>query len=65
MSLKTLVKRKGEDIIKYGLFAVKGRLFDKIIKKQIEVAQNLDYYLTKEVNWLIFRTFLESTWTLI
>lgn len=49
MSLKTLVKRKGEDIIKYGLFAVKGRLFDKIIKKQIEVAQNLEHYLTKEV----------------
>lgn len=49
MSLKTLVRRKGCDMIKYGLFAVKGRLFDKIIKKQIEVVQNLEHYLVEEV----------------
>jgi len=48
MSLKTLIRRKGCDMIKYGLFAVKGRLFDKIIKKQIEVAHNLDHYLNEE-----------------
>lgn len=47
MSLKTIVKKIDEDeeTIKYGLFAVKGRLFDKIIRKQIEVIQNLDHYL--------------------
>lgn len=47
MSLKTIVKKIDEDeeVIKYGLFAVKGRLFDKIIRKQIEVIQNLDHYL--------------------
>jgi dual specificity tyrosine-phosphorylation-regulated kinase 2/3/4 len=53
MSLKTIVKgrpNKGNtnnELIKYGLFAIKGRLFDKIIKKQIEVVQNLDYYLNE------------------
>ena len=40
-------------MIKYGLFAVKGRLFDKIIKKQIEVAHNLDHYLNEEVHTFI------------
>lgn len=35
-------------MIKYGLFAVKGRLFDKIIRKQIEVIQNLDHFLYEE-----------------
>jgi hypothetical protein len=29
-----------------GLFAVKGRIFQKIIQKQIEVVNNLDYYIT-------------------
>lgn len=53
MSLKTLVRRKGCDIIKYGLFAVKGRLFDKIIKKQIEVVQNLEHYLVEEVRYKV------------
>ena len=50
MSLKTIVKKINEDeeTIKYGLFAVKGRLFDKIIRKQIEVIQNLDHYLYQE-----------------
>ncbi len=45
MSLKTLVRRKGMEIIRYGLFAIKGRAFDKIIKQQLEVIQNLDHYL--------------------
>lgn len=50
MSLKTIVAKPGEmkEHIKYGLFAVKGRLFDKIIRKQIEVIQNLDHYLEME-----------------
>lgn len=45
MSLKTIVQRKGKELIRYGLFAVKGRTFDKIIKKQLEVVQNLDKFL--------------------
>jgi len=47
MSLKTIVVKPGESTenLKYGLFAVKGRLFDKIIRKQIEVIQNLDHFL--------------------
>lgn len=50
MSLKTIVQRPddGSEHIKYGLFAVKGRLFDKIIRKQIEVIQNIDHYLENE-----------------
>ena len=35
MSLKTIVKRKGQEVIRYGLFAIKGRAFDKIIKQQL------------------------------
>lgn len=42
-------------MIKYGLFAIKGRTFDKIIKKQLEVVQNLDHYLYEEVIFFIFR----------
>lgn len=30
-----------------GLFAVKGRLFNKIIQKQIDVVNNLDKYLSE------------------
>ena len=48
MSLKTIVKKNSTEHIKYGLFAVKGRLFDKIIRKQIEVIQNLDHFLYEE-----------------
>lgn len=33
MSLKTIVNYKGVDIIKRGLFATKGRVFDRIIDK--------------------------------
>lgn len=32
-----------------GLFAVKGRLFNKIISKQIDVVQNLEYNLKHKV----------------
>jgi len=45
MSLKTIVKRKSKELIRYGLFAVKGRTFDKIIRKQLEVVQNLEQFL--------------------
>jgi len=33
MSLKTIVAKKGKEFIEYGLFAVKGRVFDKIIER--------------------------------
>ena len=33
-----------------GLFAVKGRIFNKIIQKQINVVENLDYHLVKDNN---------------
>ena len=45
MSLKTIVKRKNQEVIRYGLFAIKGRAFDKIIKQQLEVVQHMDHYL--------------------
>lgn len=45
MSLKTIVKRKSKELVRFGLFAVKGRTFDKIIRKQLEVVQNLEQYL--------------------
>jgi dual specificity tyrosine-phosphorylation-regulated kinase 2/3/4 len=50
MSLKTLATKYEDktEHIKYGLFAVKGRLFDKIIRRQIEVIQNLDQCLEQE-----------------
>ncbi len=41
MSLKTIVRRKNQEVIRYGLFAIKGRAFDKIIKQQLEVVQHL------------------------
>jgi dual specificity tyrosine-phosphorylation-regulated kinase 2/3/4 len=45
MSLKTIVRKKNAEVIRYGLFAIKGRAFDKIIKQQLEVVQNLEHYL--------------------
>lgn len=44
MSIPTKVNDSGIKTI--GIFAVKGRIFQKIIEKQIEVSKNLDYYLT-------------------
>lgn len=48
MSLKTIVRRRGAEAVRFGLFAIKGRAFDKIIKQQLEVVQNLDHYLYEE-----------------
>jgi hypothetical protein len=33
-----------------GLFAVKNRVFSKIIQKQIEVVNNIDYHLDHHVS---------------
>ena len=48
MSLKTLVTVNGREVIKNGAFAVKGRLFEKIIKKQLNVVQNLEAHLVSD-----------------
>jgi len=48
MSLKTIVRKKNAEVIRYGLFAIKGRAFDKIIKQQLEVVQNIEHYLYEE-----------------
>lgn len=45
MSLKTIVNRKNQEVIRYGLFAIKGRAFDKIIKQQLDVVQHLEQYI--------------------
>jgi|JI10StandDraft_1071094.scaffolds.fasta_scaffold380854_1 hypothetical protein len=44
MSLPTRIQDTG--VKATGIFAVKGRIFQKIIEKQIEVVKNLDYYLS-------------------
>lgn len=48
MSLPLLVEVKGKLEKKFGLFAVKGRVFQKIIDKQVDVIKNLDYFITQE-----------------
>lgn len=48
MSLKTICKKKNQEVIRYGLFAIKGRAFDKIIKQQLEVVQHIEHYLYEE-----------------
>ncbi|EAS00330.2 Serine/Threonine kinase domain protein (macronuclear) [Tetrahymena thermophila SB210] len=45
MSLKTIVKHKGQELIRHGLFAAKGRVFENIIEKQIEVVKSIDTYI--------------------
>ncbi|CAD8099105.1 unnamed protein product [Paramecium sonneborni] len=52
MSLKTIVSKNGKEVIDYGLFAVKGRVFDKIIDRQMEVISNLDTYIEKNYSGL-------------
>jgi len=47
MSLKTIINFKGQDLIRTGLFATKGRVFESIISRQTEVANNIDDYLDK------------------
>ena len=45
-----------------GLFAVKGRLFNKIINKQIDVVQNLEYNLKQKVIVYFYHIYLELFW---
>jgi len=44
MSIETKIEDCGGDRV-VGLFAVKNRVFSKIIQKQIDVINNLDYHL--------------------
>ncbi len=63
---KDYCKKKSVETIKYGLFAIKGRAFDKIIKQQLEVVQNLEHYLNEEVIYsFIFRIIQESFFKMI
>lgn len=48
MSLTTRIE--DTSIKSTGLFAVKGRLFNKIIQKQIDVVNHLDKYLSEDNN---------------
>lgn len=48
MSLPTRIQDTG--IKATGIFAVKGRIFQKIIEKQIEVTKNLEYYINEQNN---------------
>ena len=47
MSIETRIEDRGGRVT--GLFAVKNRVFAKIIQKQIEVVSNLDYHLDNNV----------------
>ena len=47
MSIDTRIEDRGGRVT--GLFAVKNRVFAKIIQKQIEVVNNLDYHLDNNV----------------
>jgi dual specificity tyrosine-phosphorylation-regulated kinase 2/3/4 len=48
MSIETKIDEKNIPRVT-GLFAVKNRVFSKIIQKQIEVVNNLDYHLDHHV----------------
>lgn len=47
MSIPTKIEGVNQKVS--GLFAVKGRLFNKIISKQIDVVENLEYNLKHKV----------------
>ena len=48
MSIETKIEERGGSRVT-GLFAVKNRVFAKIIQKQIEVVGNLDYHIDNNV----------------
>ena len=54
MSIETKIEDRGARVT--GLFAVKNRVFSKIIQKQIEVIANLDYHLDQHVTPSLSRT---------
>jgi len=58
MSIDTRVEESNNRVT--GLFAVKNRVFAKIIQKQIDVVNNLDYHLDQNVFFISIRTIQES-----
>ena len=48
MSIETRIEERGNAKVT-GLFAVKNRVFSKIIQKQIDVISNLEYHLSHNV----------------
>jgi hypothetical protein len=57
MSIDTKIQGRGSKVT--GLFAIKNRVFAKIIQKQIEVISNLDYHLDNNVQDHLLRTIQE------
>lgn len=57
MSAKTKVENRG---IVSGLFAVKNRVFGKIIQKQLDVVEELDNHLREHVEFILSRIIQES-----
>ncbi len=55
MSIPTVIENSSKKVT--GLFAVKGRIFNKIITKQIEVVKDLDSILQNHVHHNLFRIF--------
>jgi dual specificity tyrosine-phosphorylation-regulated kinase 2/3/4 len=55
MSIETKIEDKG-GVRVTGLFAVKNRVFSKIIQKQIEVVNNIDFHLDNHVLMSLSRT---------
>ena len=54
MSIETKIEERNNRVT--GLFAVKNRVFAKIIQKQIDVVSNLDYHLDHNVYFFLLRT---------
>ena len=57
MSIDTKIQGRGSKVT--GLFAIKNRVFAKIIQKQIEVISILDYHLDNNVQDHLLRTIQE------
>jgi dual specificity tyrosine-phosphorylation-regulated kinase 2/3/4 len=54
MSIETRIEERNGRVT--GLFAVKNRVFSKIIQKQMEVVNSLDYHLDNHVRTGLLRT---------
>ena len=60
MSIDTKINERGSKVT--GLFAVKNRVFAKIIQKQIDVVSSLDHHLDNNVKVTLFRT-IQASWS--
>jgi dual specificity tyrosine-phosphorylation-regulated kinase 2/3/4 len=59
MSVRT---RTPSNQMALGLFAVKNRVFSRVIQKQVEVVQDLDHHLINHVRFSSCRTIRASCW---